>query len=133
MGKMTKSELRDIIDSIIPTRRDDDGDFVAILQKDEDFSHNVAVYFVLNDDGDKFQMMTHTDLNVQDEERALRFCNTWNTQKSFGQAFFSNGVFRMNFTLNDPAEVPQEYLKSFISLNLAVAWQYYKEIGKAFE
>ena len=133
MGKMTKSELRDIIDAIIPTRRDDDGDFVAILQKDEKFGHDVLIFFVVNEDGDKFQMLAGSDLRVEDKSKALAFCNKWNTEKSFGQAFFKDDVFRMTFTLNEPADVSNDYLKGFIKLNLAVAWQFYTEAGQEFE
>lgn len=132
MSKMTKSELRDVIDAIIPTLRDDDGDYVAILPKDENFGHDVFIFFVLNEDGDKFQMLAGADLKVADASQAIAFCNRWNTEKSFGQAFFKDGAFRMTFTLNEPADVSNEYLKGFIKLNLAVAWQFYTEIAKEF-
>jgi len=133
MGKMTKNTLRGILDKTIPTRLDDDGDFVTILPKNENFGHDVLVFFVLNEDGDKFQMLAGSDLKVDDEPKALVFCNKWNTEKSFGQAFFKDGAFRMTFTLSEPADVSNDYLIDFIKLNLAVALQFYSEAGQEFD
>ena len=133
MGKMTKNTLRGILDKTIPTRLDDDGDFVTILPKNENFGHDVLVFFVLNEDGDKFQMLAGSNLKVDDEPKALVFCNKWNTEKSFGQAFFKDGAFHMTFTLSEPADVSNDYLIDFIKLNLAVALQFYSEAGQEFD
>lgn len=134
MSKMTKSELRDIIETFLPIRRDDDGDYVTILNKDEDFGHDVLVFFVLNEDGDRLQMHSMTDLEVSDERKGLVFCNKWNTEKAYGQAYFLSGTLRMTFTLNAPANVSRDYLKDdFVKLSMAIIWQFYKEAGKEFE
>lgn len=134
MSKMTKAELRDMLETFLAIRRDDDGDYVTVLDADQDFGHDVGVFFVLNENGDKLQMMSMTNLTVRDDVKALAFCNRWNTEKSFGQAYFHDGTFRMTFSLNNPADVSREYLKdSFVRLNLAIIWQFYKEVGKEFD
>lgn len=134
MGKMTKSELRDILETFLAIRRDNDGDYVTVLDADKDFGHNVGVFFVLSENGDKLQMMSMTDLTVRDSEKAMAFCNRWNTEKSFGQAYFYEGTFRMTFSLSNPADVSQDYLKdSFVRLNLAVTWQFFVAVGKEFD
>lgn len=133
---MNKDDLEKLLISCVPIRKDEDGDYVTILEKDADFAHNVAVFFVLDDSGGKLQMMATTDFSVGEAQRldALAFCNKWNTEKSFGQAFFDEGRFRINAVLNDPGDLPADYVrKSFLQFYLPVFWMYYKEVGAEFE
>ena len=48
---MNKDDLEKLLISGVPIRKDGDGDYVTILEKDSDFAHNVAVFFVLDDSG----------------------------------------------------------------------------------
>lgn len=133
---MTKNQLGDLLLSCVQVSRDDDGDYVTLLEKDADFRYNVAVFFVLDEKSQKFQMMGTTEFRLPEEDsgRAIAFCNKWNTEKSYGQAFFSDGTFRINAVLNDPGSTSAEYIRdSFVKFLLPVFWTYYKEVGAEFD
>lgn len=117
-------------------REDGDGDYVTILEKDEDYRHNVAVYFILSPDGEKLQMVGLSDFRpAVSLDSAIEFCNGWNVSKSFGQAFFTPQLgFQINVALNNPGEAGVDYLKSsFFRFHLAVFWQFFKEVGARFD
>lgn len=134
---MTKQELRDILDEMqFSIRRDDDGDYYTVLDADKDFGHDVPVFFILNDQGDKLQMLGLTDLEINPglTNEAIGFCNEMNIRYSYGQAMFKNGRFQINAAIDEPGSVSKEYLaESFIKLHLAVFWNFYKEVGKKFD
>lgn len=135
---MNKNDIRDILDNIgVSTRKDADGDFYTILKADEDFGHDVAISHVLNETGGKLQMVAVApEFKIDDSRRdeAVDFCNKWNTEKSFGCAYFQQGYFLIQAALNDPADLPPDYIgTSFFKFHTSVFWMFFKEAGKIFD
>lgn len=136
MPDMTKKQLGDILMSCVHVTRDDDGDYVTLLEKDADFRYKVAIFFVLDEVNQKLQMMGTTEFRLPEEEtvRAIAFCNKWNAEKSHGQAFFADGTFRINAVLNAPGSISANYIRdSFVKFFLPVFWTYYREVGLEFD
>mgnify|MGYP003290809045 CR=1 FL=1 len=137
MKTMTKSELRDILDSAqFSIRKDKDGDYYTTLSADSDFKHDVIVCFVLNEDGDKLQIMSIADFEISKalEDEAIKFCHQMAEHYSYGQPYFKDGRFNMHAAICNPAEVSKDWLlDSFIKLHVAVFWQFYKAVGEKFD
>ena len=137
MKTMTKSELRDILDSTqFSIRKDEDGDYLTILSADSDFKHDVIVFFVLDEDGDKLQIISFAAFEISKslEDEAIKFCNQMAGHYSYGQPHFKDGRFRMSAAIRNPAEVSKDWLlDSFIKLHVAVFWQFYKAVGEKFD
>ena len=133
---MKKTDVRDVLETILPIQRDEDGDYFSIMPKDNDFNHNVLVFFILDENVNKFQMYSMTDFSTTKVEAAVRFCNKWNSERSFGQAFFreDSKSFHITCSLNNPENVSISYLKDdFVRFNLSVIWQFYKEVEAEFK
>ena len=135
MSKMTKSELRDILETFrLPIRCDADGDYVIRLPRDEDVGHDVFIFFDLNQDGDILTILSASELKVSDERKGLVFCNKWNAENRCGTAYFDPAGPRIHFDLFEPAHVSRDCLRDdFIKFSMSRCWQFYKEACKEFE
>lgn len=138
MGKLDKRRLGDLLQDICAVRKDDDGDFVTVLDADKDFRYDVGVFFVLDASGNKLQIMGAChELKIPGNKAAdaLLFCNKWNREKSFGQAFFNaeKGLLFINMALSTDNDLSDEYLKDdFLKFGVALVWSFYKEAGQEF-
>lgn len=138
MTKLDKRRLGDILQEFCAVRKDDDGDYVTILDADKNFRYDVGVFFMLSDSGKKLQIMgVCSDLKIPSDRAAdaLLFCNKWNKEKSYGQAYFDadRNEVRVNMGLSTENDLSDIYLKEdFLKFGLALVWAFYKEAGQVF-
>jgi hypothetical protein len=138
MSKLTKRDLGDILQEKFAVKKDDDGDYVAWLDADKDFRYDVIVAFIQYESSDKLQSQAFSpDFKIPADRAAdaLLFCNKWNKENSYGQAWFNqdNGMFQVNMTIPDSSELPREYIKErAVPLMMAISWQFFKGAGQEF-
>lgn len=133
---MTKEQLKTILSSITAVCEDKDGDLFIKLARDDEYNHDVVIYFILSGGGAKLQMlgMTNFKPNVG-RSSALEVCNEWNSEKSFGQAYVTKDMeFRINAAVDNPGDLPREYVAtSVVQFYLAAFWMFFTFVGSKFD
>ena len=137
MSEITKSRLRDLLDDLrFTVGKDDDGDYYTILEADDDFRHNVQIYFLATQG--RLQMVASSPAFKVPSDKAadaLLFCNKWQREKAFGRAYFNENtnLFLIDASISTDTDIPDDYVKEdFLRLHVAIFWSFFVEAGKEF-
>jgi len=135
IDKITKSRFRQLLDEVgYRTALDNDGDFYTVLDADEDFNHDVFVYYVVNEEKHAVSVIaiaSDFELRENDKANALIKCNQWNYSHTVGQAYLKEGEiqFRCGFFLDEP--ISESYVKeNVIKTSTSLAWNFYSNLNK---
>lgn len=129
VNKVTKANFRDLLDKAGYSHRiDDDGDFIVILDADNDFSHDVVIWFTINDKSTVRAFAEAVDFKISDNDLAqiLIKCNDWHIKYNVGSAYVNNNrLFIQNALFLDQPVSEQFIIDNFIKINLTLFWKFF--------
>jgi arsenate reductase-like glutaredoxin family protein len=134
IDKITKSKFRNLLDEVgYRTALDSDGDFYNVLDADEDFNHDVVVYYIVNEEKHTVSVIaiaSDFDVKENDKAHALLKCNQWNIDHTIGQAYLKKNEiqFRCGFFLDEP--ISESFVKeNVIKTSTSLAWSFYSNLN----
>ncbi len=135
IDKITKAKFRQLLDEVgYRTAIDSDGDFYTILDADDDFDHDVNVFYIVNEENHTVSVLAGAaDFEVRDSDKAnaLLKCNQWNMGHLLGTAYLKGNVieYRTGFFLDEP--VSEIYIKAnVIKESTGNAWRFFCSLKK---
>ena len=140
MRTLDKSWLRDVLDGTgSAIKKDKDGDYSITLSADDDFEHDVVIYFFLTscDDGSVFLNLYGRaigfELLREDYHDALLFCNRWNSSIfSHPQLDMDDGYFKLHVSFPVHITIPNEYVSNFLKLYISDIRSFYTDYRAEF-
>lgn len=133
IDKITKSGFRALLDSVGYRHSvDEDGDYFMILNADDTFSHDVVVYYIINEKNSTVKVLgvaSGFKISNNDRAHALLKCNQWHQRFLVGQAYLQNDrlEFSLGFFLDEP--VSESYVKeNVIKLSSHLAWKFFSTL-----
>jgi len=128
---VSKIEFRSYLDEIgFPNKIDSDGDVSVIFNADNDFGHDVYMFFRFSEEnqGKISAFAVAPDFKINDDEVAhlLIKCNEWNANSSIGIAYCVNKQPRISNVVFTDEPVSESFLKeNFIKLTLQSFWKFF--------
>jgi hypothetical protein len=136
IDKITKSELRELLDQLNLTHRIlDDGNFVCFLDADEKFGYDVNILFSINEDQGSlnvFGCSPKFKISENMVAHALVKCNDHNRESYIGQAYLDkDDDVCISYTVCIDEPVSESFIKeNIIKLSIGTFWKFYCDFVK---
>jgi len=133
---VSKNELRGYLDELgLVNKIDSDGDVAVLFEADENFGHDVYMYFNFSDENKgkitAFAVAPEFKINNDDVAHLLIKCNEWNTNTLVGMAYCINNQPRISNVIFTDEPVSESYFKeNFLKLTLQMFWKFYCSLVK---
>lgn len=127
---ITRDQIRTYLDEVgTSTRVDSDGDLFTVFPADEEFNHNVVIFFYVKDNSLGVYAFA-TEFQVPEEKTldALIAINQWNAERKFPKVYLKDQIVQAEqwFALDE--EVSVEYIKeNCIRMMIALIWRFFVE------
>lgn len=126
---MTQKQIRSYFDKLnVATGRDDDGDLVVILHKDEDFGHDVTVWISVFNDSRLAFIAAASDYRPEGDLYYL--VNRSNSRRNFPTAVVRGQEIRLEYSFLITEEVSDEYMVNIIRTTMSSMWTAYCDMEK---
>ncbi|MBQ7690699.1 MAG: hypothetical protein IJT30_05870 [Muribaculaceae bacterium] len=135
LKEISRDLIRGYLDDVgVSTRIDDDGDIFTLLRADENFNHDVAVFFNVNGNWLWIFGQAH-NLTVEesDKTRVLKILNEHNRKAKIVNGYMMKETIRFEHCYLLDEEVSEAYIKeNCLRMTVSAIWHSFCDFGKAF-
>ncbi|MCM1110310.1 MAG: YbjN domain-containing protein [Clostridium sp.] len=128
VNSITRDSIRAFLDQLnTPTRIDNDGDLFMVLEADEDFNHDVVIYFFVKDNSLGIYAFAH-DYKVPEDKMldALIAVNKHNADTKYPKAFIKDNTVQTEYWYLLDEEVSEEYIKeNCLKMIISLTWRFF--------
>lgn len=132
--KFTKDELHAYLESAsCQFRTDSDGDVYTLLPADDDFGHDVVVYFYIDNDIWLGVSAFADGFDLKDEEaiiRGIAIANDFSIEAKMPKAFVYNNRFRVEQWMIFDDNVSAEFMREYLHLCITMVWRFFVGANK---
>ena len=128
MKGIDKAFIRATLDELrIPTRIDDDGDIVIVQTADEEFSHDVVIFLIVNNNRLSYAAGSPS---YEPKGDLLELANRHNCTHNMPMAVVRDGQLRLEYSFLLDEEVSKEYIiENCIKMALGSIWRAYVDFA----
>lgn len=131
--RISRDLIRMYLDEMgVTTRIDEEGDLVTVLKADDDFSHDVVIFYMVRGGWLHVEGQA-VDYNVDEKERirVLEALNEHNGSHTMSFGFLYKGLIKFKHSLLIDEEVSEAYLKkNGLRLGIYTIWRSFVELDQ---
>lgn len=122
-NELNRDLLRDSLDKIgLLTSIDNDGDLRTVLSADEDFGHDVVIYYLIREGWLGVHAFAK-NLNLKmTEQEALKFVNEFNCSTKLPKAYIKNGDLYLEHWIVIESNFSKEFLRKSLQNLTGYVW-----------